>query len=223
MSHPQHAKCPGCNKALFKSPLAAKVKPADPYAYCRNKACEQYTFRALGVDFDPKKAVKGDAARALKVGAKVRPAQHINTARAEALAAKDAAFLERKVNEHPGGHPTPAAKAASKAAKEARIAARAQPTPETKPTSKRGRKRAAVPASEAPKRPAEPEPIAKARRRLKELLGQVIPGGASKASAGLVLAILSQETGNHKAAEALIDEYKLDTTFGLQKFSALNG
>jgi len=33
------------------------------------------------------------------------------------------------------------------------------------------------------------------------------------------LAILSQETKSQKAAEALIDEFQLDTKFGLQKFT----
>ena len=217
MAHPQHSKCPDCGKALFKSPVAAKVKPADPYAYCRNKACKQYTFRTLGVDFDPKKsATKASLNAAVKVGARVRPAQHVSSARAEDQAKRLADHLEEKAETHPGGHPTPEAKAANKAAKEARAA-------ETKPTSKRGRKRAAMPVSEAPKRPEEPEALAKARRRLKGLLAQIIPGGTPRESAGLVLAILSQETGNQRAAETLIDEFQLDKKFGLQKFTPNNG
>lgn len=206
MSHPQHPHCPGCKKALFKSPVAAKVKPADPYAYCRNKACEQYTFRTLGASFDPKKGVKADLASALKVGAKKGAGQ--TAGYADLINPLTKGKKAPPIVAHPEtGIPVPAD---------------TRP-PETKPTSKRGRKRAAVPVSEAPKRPEEPEAIAKARRRLKGLVSQVIPGGSSRESAGLVLAILSQETGNQRAAEALIDEYQLDTKFGLQKFSPNNG
>lgn len=209
MSHPQHPNCPDCSKALFKSPAAAKVKPSDPYAYCRNKACKQYTFRTLGADFDPKKGVKADLAAALKVGAKAK-VRMLGTP-----------LLDRqgRVVVEPGGKLAPTIVAHP----ETGIPVPSDTRPaETKPTSKRGRKRAAVPVSEAPKRPAEPEALAKARRRLKGLLAQIIPGGTPRESAGLVLAILSQETGNQRAAETLIDEFELDKKFGLQKFAAPN-
>lgn len=213
MSHPQHPSCE-CGKALFKSPAAAKVKPSDPYAYCRNPACAQYTFRDLlgKPGFDPKttkklsleqlqasKTIAGaSAAKALKkAGNIVKPTiakgKGQTAGYAEIIAGKpDKRILREK-------------------------AAPAAPPPAPKPVSKRGFKRAAMPISEAPKKPAEPEPIAKARTRIKELLGEVA-GDAPRSAIGLVLAIVSQETGNQKAAEALISEFKLDELFGLQKF-----
>ena len=41
---------------------------------------------------------------------------------------------------------------------------------------------------------------------------------APKPSVGIVLAIVNQETGNHAAANALIDEYGLERLFGIKKF-----
>jgi hypothetical protein len=198
MSHPQHPSCE-CGKALFKSPVAAKVKPSDPYAYCRNPACAQYTFRDLlgKTGFDPKntKAVTLEQLKASKpIAGAPKPSKR------------------RQVG--PGPAPTSVLVTKPRASK----APEEKPVPTPKPTSKRGRKRAAMPISEAPpKKPAEPDPIAKARVRIKELLGEVA-GDAPRSAIGLVLAIVSQETGNQKAAEALIDEFKLDATFGLQKF-----
>jgi hypothetical protein len=204
MSHPQHPHCE-CKKALFKSPATRKVKPSEPYAYCRNVACKQYAFRRLlgAPGFDPKAKQFTDEqlAVALQVS-KVAPDALERAAPKPTMAKRPKV---PPVVAHPEtGIPVPA---------DTRPA-------ETKPVSKRGRARAAMPASAAPPRPVEPAPIAAARRRLKDLLGRVIPGGSDKASAGLVLAILSQETGNQRAAEALIDEYQLDVKFGLQKFPA---
>jgi hypothetical protein len=42
---------------------------------------------------------------------------------------------------------------------------------------------------------------------------------APRSSIGIVLAIVNQETGNHTAANALIDEYGLERLFGIKKFS----
>lgn len=57
MSHPTHPKCPGCGKALFKAfdgpwngKPAAKVRPADPYDFCRNRKCP----RSGSSGIDPK-------------------------------------------------------------------------------------------------------------------------------------------------------------------------
>lgn len=212
MAHPQHPHCDECKKALFKSPVAAKVKPADPYAYCRNADCKQYTFRRLlGVEgFDPKsKHVTAEQlGQALKI-AKLAPA-----------ALERAAPLKRHYGEAGKKHQAKKGQTAAYfdgIAPPAEKAAKAAPEPAPKPVSKRGRARAAVPASAVPPKPTEPEPIAKARRRIKDILSEVVKGHPREA-AGLVLAILSQETGNQRAAEALIDEYKLDTKFGLQKF-----
>lgn len=63
----------------------------------------------------------------------------------------------------------------------------------------------------------ENESIKKARIRIKKFLDQTIVGRPAVAI-GLVLAIVNQETGNKKAANVLIDQYKLDKKFGLKKF-----
>jgi hypothetical protein len=64
---------------------------------------------------------------------------------------------------------------------------------------------------------SEPEAIRAARTRLRSMIAQV-SAGAPKPSVGIVLAIVNQETGNHAAANALIDEYGLEKLFGLKKF-----
>lgn len=58
--------------------------------------------------------------------------------------------------------------------------------------------------------------VDEARKKLKPLIDEAIVGQPANAI-GLVLAILNQETGNHKAANILIDEYKLTATFGIRK------
>ncbi len=211
MSHPQHPSCT-CGKALFKSPVAAKVKPSDPYAFCRNPKCEHYTFRrVLGKPgFDPKLSEELESLRKLAlriptvgkvVGKKAPAGQALIVASAKA-------------------HKEKLAKTVMAPSKP--LAIPATPPPPTKPVSKRGVRRAAMPSSEAPPRVVEPEAIMKARERLRELL-QEATAGAPREAVGLVLAILSQETKSQKAAEALIDEFQLDKKFGLQKFTPNNG
>lgn len=63
----------------------------------------------------------------------------------------------------------------------------------------------------------EPEAVKAARDRLKPLIKQ-LSDGQEAISVALVLAIVTQETGHHKAANALIDEFGLDTKLGLKKF-----
>lgn len=63
----------------------------------------------------------------------------------------------------------------------------------------------------------EPDAIREARKRLRTLITHAT-AGAPRPSVGLVLAIVNQETGNHAAANALIDEYSLERLFGIQKF-----
>lgn len=63
----------------------------------------------------------------------------------------------------------------------------------------------------------ESQVVQDARKRLKPLIEQVVKGRPESAI-GLVLAILNQETGHYEAANKLIDEYKLDTMFGIKKF-----
>lgn len=42
MKHPPHPKCPTCGRAMYKSPTkGAKVRKADPWAFCRNETCQK--------------------------------------------------------------------------------------------------------------------------------------------------------------------------------------
>lgn len=66
----------------------------------------------------------------------------------------------------------------------------------------------------------EPEAVAKARARIRELLDRAVPKGTNANTVGIVLALVSQETGNHTAANALIDEYGLEETLGIHKQDA---
>jgi hypothetical protein len=197
MPHPQHPHCERCKKALFKSPAAAKVKPADPYLFCRNAGCPSYTWRALvgEVGFNPKKPTEAQALRALPALGKPKLAP-----KAIAAVARANVVLERM------GLPS-----VQKMAEQplAPIEKKAPPPP---------KRRRALPAFEVPpKPPGEPEAIAKARSRLRALLAEVA-GGKTREEVGLVLAILNQESKNQRAAEVLIDEFELDKKFGLQKF-----
>lgn len=69
-------------------------------------------------------------------------------------------------------------------------------------------------------RPAAPaDPLAAARVQVREVLAQVAEGESPQA-VGLVLALLSLETGNHRAANALIEEHQLGK-FGLEPVEEL--
>lgn len=111
----------------------------------------------------------------------------------------------------------------------------APPPPEPKP-SKRAKtsKHKADPAQAAPKpmhtkipssRPEdEPESVSRARFRIRELLRKALAGSdANKTTVGIVLALVSQETGNHAAANVLIDDYKLDELLGIAKQEVRGG
>lgn len=204
MSHPQHPHCIHCGKALFKSPAAAKVKPADPYAFCRNAACVEYTFRS-DLPADPKRPTTEQLAKALRISGKaenglgkiVDGTLHVKVSKEQ--------FAKVPKQAPKPGNPAPAPAT--------------QPAPvKPLPVSKRGVSRKAAPASEAPAKPQEAEPLAKARVRLREILAAVTEG-QSKEGISLVLAILNQESGNQKAAEALITEFELDKKYGLLKFT----
>lgn len=116
-----------------------------------------------------------------------------------------------------------------KPAKKKRRQAEAEVVEDRPPTRSRARRARKPP--QAPKMPApapeppepdeddteEPEAVQKARARLKKMV-KTATGDAPPAAIGLVLAIVSQETGNHAAANALIDEYDLTDLFGIKKF-----
>lgn len=112
----------------------------------------------------------------------------------------------------PGGVTEAPSKPVPKAAEPAKEVA-----PSAKPPMKP--KRRALPATDAPAKPAdpaEPEAIRTARKQLRELI-KATASGKEKAAVGLILAICTQETGNHAAANVLIEQYGLDKKFGILK------
>jgi hypothetical protein len=106
-----------------------------------------------------------------------------------------------------------------------------EPTTEERRTIRRHRRRARVadePVKLGSHLPAngnggaqhatdEPDAIREARTRLRAMIAAATKD-APKPSVGIVLAIVNQETGNHAAANALIDEYGLERLFGIKKF-----
>jgi hypothetical protein len=151
--HPKHPKCSFCGLSLYKAKAkGSKVKKSDPWAFCRNRACETF-----GHD----------------------QARH--------------AFVVQKGK------------------------------PPTRARGRRARTRKTVPSPGVPpSAPVEPEAVQKARARIKELVRK-LAHGRPEASVGLVLALVNQETGNQKAANALIAEYRLDELFGVKKFDDSTG
>jgi hypothetical protein len=69
----------------------------------------------------------------------------------------------------------------------------------------------------ARKAEGEPEAIRKARSRIRAILVKVGAVGMDSNVIGITLAIVSQETGNHEAANALIDKFDLEDAFGILK------
>lgn len=63
--------------------------------------------------------------------------------------------------------------------------------------------------------PKEPEPVRKARARIREVM-EATEAQFGPNTIGLALAIVSQETGNHEAANSLIREYNLTKLYGIQ-------
>lgn len=75
------------------------------------------------------------------------------------------------------------------------------------------RKKQKAPPREAPKPlPVEPEAVKAAREKIKAVVGDGAPN-----LIGLALAVLAQEIGSFKAANQLIDDFKLTESFGVQK------
>lgn len=85
-----------------------------------------------------------------------------------------------------------------------------------KHTERAVKSRANGKATIIPSPPDEPVPVQKARARIRELLAKVVEG-KTPTTVGITLALVSQETGNHAAANALIDEYNLSGLLGIQK------
>lgn len=166
--HPKHPKCSACGRALYKAKdKGARVRPDDPWAWCRNLACAYHG-------------------------------------------------LDQTATETQARLATPTAKTVVGRPEE-------QPVSKAKPVSSgkrsKRRRRAAVPSpGRPPSPPVEPEPIQKARARIKELVKKAT-AGQDPTGVALVLAILNQETGSHAAANKLIAEHQLDKKFGIKPTS----
>jgi hypothetical protein len=69
--------------------------------------------------------------------------------------------------------------------------------------------------------PPELAKVQKARARIRRLVERTT-SNAPRLAVSLVLALINQETGNHRAANEIIDEFGLEKRFGLQKFDFSN-
>lgn len=93
-----------------------------------------------------------------------------------------------------------------------------KPPPKPKPTHTKQPEKPPEPTGD------EPEAVHKARFRIREVLRKALAGtDATPTTVGITLALVSQETGNHAAANAIIDEYKLTDLLGIQKQEARDG
>lgn len=204
MAHPIHPACPTCQKALFKRPDSGKVHKDQPYKYCSNPACADFCGVYRNAKLNAEKGVP-------VAQAKVIPAWRTDDRLDRVIETKPL-----RVRSGPKGEGSGPKKSAKKPEPAPTVTQPTTSGPKAGP-KKAGPKRRAVPATEAPKRPTEPEPVAVARQRLRAIVSQLVEGRPPSA-VGLVLAILNQETGNHAAANALIDELGLTAAFGILKF-----
>lgn len=69
--------------------------------------------------------------------------------------------------------------------------------------------------NEASEGSMEPDAVTKARARIKAVMSAAETQYGSNV-VGLALAIVTQELGNHEAANSLIAEYELDKRFGIE-------
>lgn len=91
------------------------------------------------------------------------------------------------------------------------------PSPPRRSRARRAQNPASKKSAKALASKEEPDAIRKARERIRAFVREVTKD-APKASIGIVLALVNQETGSHKAANALIDELDLEKSFGIRKF-----
>lgn len=80
--------------------------------------------------------------------------------------------------------------------------------PKPKPVSEKKDQSASVEESEV---------VKAARKQLKPIVEKLTKGRPANI-VGLILAVVNQQTGNHNAANLLIDEYQLDKLFNIKKF-----
>jgi len=189
--HAAHPRCAGCNRALYKSmEKGAKVRPEDPYAFCRNSVCEQYGYRG---------------------------SEESEPAASEPEAEPEAEEEPEPANEvpEPPAAPPPLAPEGARRHKRSRPAGEAPPPPPRVDVAEETTIKDTIVEPEESE--GEPVAVAMARARIRAILEKVTPGH-SAAAIGLSLAILNQELGCHAGANALIEEFGLDR-FGLVRFT----
>jgi hypothetical protein len=207
---PEQPKCEHCGKALYKRMDPGAVKPADPYAWCRNAACSHFNQDQSGGTsrFQP----QGGAAPAPAAKPAAKP-----VAKPVAAAAKPATPAKAPPK------PAPTSEAAAKKAPVPVIAPRPAPPKTAKPTLPALADDALLAAVEASveeaaaerKAGVEGEATAKARERIRKAM-EAVEATYSRSVIGLALAIVAQETGSQAAANALITEFNLQEQYGIQ-------
>jgi type IV secretory pathway VirB10-like protein len=203
---PVQPKCDHCGKALYKRMDSGPVKTADPYAWCRNRECEQYN-RDQSKGKSPHKALGGVS----KVTVPAKRAPDPSPPKAPAMPPAKKAAPPKPAKDAPD-RDAMVADAARKAHREAAAAATETSAEDAVSEAVEAAREAAAAATPAA---GEHEATVKARARIKKAI-MTVQQTYSRNVIGLALAIVAQETGSHEAANALIREYKLDTAYGIQ-------
>lgn len=187
-THVAHPKCPSCGRALYKAmEQGAKVKPADPYQFCRNNACELWGYReAPAEEPAPEETPAGEETEAIEP-ATVEPAPMPRPP------APPPGVVRRRRGSRPASEPTPEAPAVEPDVAEAPTISKAIEGVDGGGDS-----------------------IDKCRQQIRWIIRHV-SAEHSQSAIGLALAILNQELGHHDAANIIIDElglheYGLDKT-----------
>jgi len=178
--HVAHPKCAECERALYKAmEKGAKVRPEDPYAYCRNAACGQYGYRDSAPEPEPEVSPEEPA----EAPEEPEPANEVPAA---APPPPPAALpgIRRRLRSRPAEETPP-------------------PPPPSVEVSEAPTLKDMIVEPEG-----EPIAVHMARERIRTLLSQVTHG-RTPAAIGLTLAIANQELGCHAGANALIDEFDL--------------
>lgn len=214
---PKQPKCPHCAKALYKRMQAGQVKKTDPYAWCRNKKCARYNiaqdpatrFGPLGgVALAPRPKAKPKPAPKPKVPKPTLewPEMDAETPTGASLASQ--MWIVDAMKDGPNRTEAHATLVAT-----IRVARQAEANEDAAPDIGGGAMAEAI--LSATMDATEPSSLAKARARIRTVVERAA-SQFSPQTVGLALAIVSQETGNHDAANALIAEYGLTERYGIE-------
>jgi hypothetical protein len=229
MSHPTHPRCPGCSKSLFKAFEKGKaVKPTDPWDFCRNVTGECRFAGPEGIANISKAMAKDEPVEGDVEGKSEDGFLPVRSSAIGRLIGKtdfkivyDGEGVPHAELEKPKS--VPEREVFFWNSGKSRLSNHVTKfTPTWCDKHQFAYSGTSCPAKHKAKKPPEPPSespaVAAARKKLEPLVKMLAPSDSPPAAVGLVMALLNQQTGNKSAANLLIDEYKLDKLFGLQKF-----